>query len=111
MGRKTNLKKSSVGDEAAVSGQAALQTHLFEDRVMKMSTVTLESGCTVGARAVVLYDATIGADAELEALSLAMKGECLHGGNWQGIPARMQKWQHLDHFTSDTHTISLSFRA
>ncbi len=30
-----------VGDDAAVGGQASLQTHLFEDRVMKMSTVTV----------------------------------------------------------------------
>ncbi len=86
----TEFDLVTVGDDAAVSGQAALQTHLFEDRVMKMSTVTLGPGCAVGTRAVVLYDAVIGADTEIEALSLAMKGECLNKGNWRGIPARMQ---------------------
>ena len=44
---------------------------------MKMSTVTVGAGCTVGPRAVVLYDAELEAGAELDALSLAMKGESL----------------------------------
>ena len=77
-----------VGDDAAVAGHTSLQTHLFEDRVMKMSTVTIGAGCTVGPRAVVLYDATLEADAELDALSLAMKGETLPAATrWRGIPA------------------------
>jgi non-ribosomal peptide synthetase-like protein len=79
-----------VGDDAAVSGQAALQTHLFEDRVMKMSTVTIGPDCTVGPRAVVLYDATLEAGVELDALSLVMKGETVPAGTgWRGIPARL----------------------
>ncbi len=79
----------TVGDDAAVSGQASLQTHLFEDRVMKMSTVTVGAGCTVGSRAVILYDAELEAGAELDSLSLAMKGETLPAGSrWRGIPAR-----------------------
>jgi len=78
-----------VGDDAALGGLTSLQTHLFEDRVMKMSTVVIGPGCTVGPRAVVLYDADLGAGAELEALSLAMKGESLPARScWRGIPAR-----------------------
>ena len=77
-----------VGNDAAISGQAALQTHLFEDRVMKMSTVTIGAECTIGPRAVVLYDAELEASVELEALSLAMKGEKLPAETrWRGIPA------------------------
>ncbi len=56
-----------VGDDAAIGGQASLQTHLFEDRVMKMSTVIIGPGCTVGSRAVVLYDAQMAAEASLGA--------------------------------------------
>jgi non-ribosomal peptide synthetase-like protein len=77
-----------VGDDACVGASASLQTHLFEDRVMKMSTVTLGQGSSVGARAVVLYDARLDAGAVLDPLSLAMKGETLPaGGRWRGIPA------------------------
>jgi non-ribosomal peptide synthetase-like protein len=79
-----------VGDDATVCGQTSLQTHLFEDRVMKMSIVTVGPGCTIGSRAVVLYDAVLEAGAELDALSLAMKGETLPAAtHWRGIPARL----------------------
>ena len=79
-----------VGDDAAVGGQASLQTHLFEDRVMKMSTVKVDAECTVGSRAVVLYDAELEQGAELDSLSLVMKGESLPAGSrWRGIPARL----------------------
>jgi len=79
-----------VGNDTEVGGQAALQTPLFEDRVMKMSTVVICTGCTVGPRAVVLYDAELLAGAELNALSLAIKREALPAGSrWRGIPARL----------------------
>jgi carbonic anhydrase/acetyltransferase-like protein (isoleucine patch superfamily) len=68
---------------------ASLQTHLFEDRVMKMSTVRVGARATVGSRAVVLYDAVVEPDAILGPLSLAMKAEHLPAGrDWAGIPAR-----------------------
>jgi carbonic anhydrase/acetyltransferase-like protein (isoleucine patch superfamily) len=77
-----------VGDDAAIGMDVSLQTHLFEDRVMKMSAVTVEPGSSVGTRTVVLYDAVVGADVRLGALSLVMKGEHLPAGtNWQGLPA------------------------
>ncbi|GAA4904314.1 non-ribosomal peptide synthetase-like protein [Actinomycetospora succinea] len=85
----TEFDLVEIGDDAAVGPGVSLQTHLFEDRVMKMSTVRVEPGATVGARSVVLYDATVGADVDLDRLSLLMKGEELgEGGRWRGIPAR-----------------------
>jgi non-ribosomal peptide synthetase-like protein len=85
----TEFDLVEIGDDAAVGPGVSLQTHLFEDRVMKMSTVRVEPGATVGARSVVLYDATVGTDVDLDRLSLLMKGEELGaGGRWRGIPAR-----------------------
>ncbi|MCM6774630.1 amino acid adenylation domain-containing protein [Nocardia sp. CDC159] len=78
-----------VGDDAAVGPEAALQTHLFEDRVMKMSTVTVRPGASVGTRSVVLYDSVVGDGVVLDALSLLMKGEQLTADTrWGGIPAQ-----------------------
>ena len=78
-----------IGDDGAVGPLSSLQTHLFEDRVMKMSTVTIGPQATVGARSVVLYDAEVGAGATLDALSLVMKGERVPAGTrWRGIPCR-----------------------
>ncbi|PPK71175.1 amino acid adenylation domain-containing protein [Actinokineospora auranticolor] len=78
-----------VGDDAAVGEEADLQTHLFEDRVMKMSYSKASAGSTVGSHAVVLYDAEVSAGSFLDADSLVMKGEVLPDtSGWRGIPAR-----------------------
>ncbi|MBF6327114.1 amino acid adenylation domain-containing protein [Nocardia transvalensis] len=85
----TEFDLVSIGDDAAVGPEAALQTHLFEDRVMKMSTVTIRPGATVGARTVVLYDSVVGDGVVLAPLSLLMKGEHLTADTrWGGIPAQ-----------------------
>ena len=78
-----------VGNDAAISGQAALQTHLFEDRVMKMSTLKIGARCSVGGQSVVLYDTEMGEGSSLGSLSLLMKGETLPPETrWEGSPAR-----------------------
>jgi non-ribosomal peptide synthetase-like protein len=76
-------------DNAAIARACSLQTHLFEDRVMKMSTVHVGAGCTVGPRSVMLYDSYLEPGTSLDALSLVMKGESLPAGTrWRGIPAQ-----------------------
>ena len=75
-------------DDCETGEATALQTHLFEDRVMKCGIVRLEPGASVGARCVVLYGGTIGNGARLESLSLAMKAERLtEGTQFRGVPA------------------------
>jgi non-ribosomal peptide synthetase-like protein len=77
-----------IDDDAIVGRGVSLQTHLFEDRVMKMSTVEIGRCATIGDRAIVLYDTVVGPSAALSALSLLMKGEHLPAGTrWRGIPA------------------------
>lgn len=79
----------TVGDDCSIGQAASLQTHLFEDRVMKMSRLEVRDRSTIGPRAVVLYDSTLEEEANLDALSLAMKGETLPAGSrWRGVPAR-----------------------
>ncbi len=79
-----------IGDDVTVGTNASLQTHLFEDRVMKMGQVVLRDRASVGSRSVVLYDTVVEEDATLASLSLVMKGETLPGGStWAGIPAQV----------------------
>ncbi len=79
----------SIGDDVCLNNDCTLQTHLFEDRVMKMSTVRIDAGCTVGGDAVVLYDTHMEPGSKLGSLSLLMKGETLSAGSsWEGSPAR-----------------------
>ncbi|HEY4330008.1 MAG TPA: Pls/PosA family non-ribosomal peptide synthetase, partial [Phycisphaerae bacterium] len=85
----TEFDLITLGDDAILNGEATIQTHLFEDRVMKMSRVHIGARCSVGASAVVLYDTTMGDGALLEELSLLMKGESLPPRTrWHGTPAR-----------------------
>ena len=84
----TEFDLVEIGDDATVGLEASLQTHLFEDRVMKMSVVTIKPGATIGTRSIVLYDSVVGDDVCLGSLSLLMKGEHLTAGSrWRGIPA------------------------
>jgi non-ribosomal peptide synthetase-like protein len=76
-----------IGDYAALNYGAIIQTHLFEDRVMKSSYSKVGAECTVGNMAVVLYDTQMHRGASLGPLSLLMKGETLSAnGRWHGIP-------------------------
>jgi non-ribosomal peptide synthetase-like protein len=78
-----------VQDETALNADCTIQTHLFEDRVMKMSRIRIGGRCRVGAGALVLYDTQMEDGASLGDLSLLMKNEVLPAGTrWEGIPAR-----------------------
>jgi non-ribosomal peptide synthetase-like protein len=88
----TEFDLVDIDDDVTVGTAASLQTHLFEDRVMKMSTISLGAGSSVGARAVVLYDTVVEQEVSLAPLSLAMKGErLLAGTSWHGVPVQMAK--------------------
>jgi hypothetical protein len=77
-----------VGDFAALNAVAALQTHLYEDRVMKVGRVDVGKGVTVGAGSTVLYDTHIGDFARLGPLTVVMKGESIPAhSEWVGAPA------------------------
>jgi len=76
-----------IGDYAALNTGSVIQTHLFEDRVMKSSYARVGDDCSVGNMAVVLYDTHMQQGASLAPLSLLMKGEVLSPfTRWHGIP-------------------------
>ena len=76
-----------IGDHVALNPGAVIQNHLFEDRIMKSSYLTIEKGCSVGNMSVVLYDLRMEERARLGPLSLLMKGEVMPAGSrWHGIP-------------------------
>ena len=77
-----------IGDEAELNAWCGPQTHLFEDRVMKIGRVDIGPRVTVGARSTILYDAAVGEGACLGPLTLVAKGETLPAGTrWEGSPA------------------------
>lgn len=78
----------TVGDHAAVNMMCVLQTHLYEDRVMKIGRIKIDQGVTVGAGTTVLYDTHCGEFSRLGPLTVLMKGESLPPhSEWVGAPA------------------------
>ena len=77
-----------IGDEAELNAWCGPQTHLFEDRVMKIGLVDIGAQTTVGARTTILYDTQVGDRVRLGPLTLVAKGERLPAGTrWEGSPA------------------------
>ena len=78
----------SIGDEAELNAWCGPQTHLFEDRVMKIGHVEIGAQVTVGSRSTILYDTVIGDRVWLGPLTLVAKGERLPAETrWTGSPA------------------------
>jgi non-ribosomal peptide synthetase-like protein len=84
----------TVGDFATLNADAALQTHLYEDRVMKVGRVHIGRGVSVGAGSTVLYDTQVSDFARLGPLTLVMKGEQIPpSSEWCGSPAEPKPGQ------------------
>ncbi len=78
-----------VGDFSSINAVSALQTHLYEDRVMKVGRVTVGKGVSLGTNATVLYDTHVGDFARIGGLSIIMKGEEIPpSSEWHGAPAQ-----------------------
>jgi non-ribosomal peptide synthetase-like protein len=76
-----------IGDHAALNLGTTVQTHLFEDRVMKADALHIAERCSLGNMAVILYGTRMEPGAKLGPMSLLMKGETLpRSSRWHGIP-------------------------
>ena len=85
----TEFDLVEIGDDAALNEEANLQTHLFEDRVMKLGKIKIGDRCSVGAAATILYDTELEDDVTIADMTLIMKGEMLPAGSsWQGLPGQ-----------------------
>ncbi len=85
----TEFDMVSIGTDSALNEDSGPQTHLFEDRVMKVGSIKIGERTSIGARSIILYDTSIGNDVKIDALSLIMKGEVLSPNtNWIGSPVK-----------------------
>jgi non-ribosomal peptide synthetase-like protein len=78
----------TVGDFCTIADHGVLQTHLYEDRVMKVGRIELGRGVAVGSNTAVLYDTKVGDYARLNNLTIVMRGESIPAHTeWSGAPA------------------------
>ena len=81
-----------VGSFVSINYGSALQTHLYEDRVMKIGRVKVQDGVTIGSGSTVLYDTNVGKWARLGPRTVVMKGESMPTNTaWCGAPAQPQR--------------------
>ena len=77
----------TLGRASTVSRGCVVQTHLFHDRIMRMDTVTLDEGATLGPHCVALPASLVGAGTTIGPASLVMRGDEVPAGTrWQGNP-------------------------
>jgi carbonic anhydrase/acetyltransferase-like protein (isoleucine patch superfamily) len=88
----TEYDMVTLEDEAVINTHAGPQTHLFEDRVMKVGTVHLEKRAVMKPNSICLPNSRIGANGQLGTLSLLMKGESVPANQaWEGAPIAPRK--------------------
>ncbi|ALC06797.1 hypothetical protein CDES_12235 [Corynebacterium deserti GIMN1.010] len=76
-----------IGEGASVGPGVVVQTHLFQDRVMSLDTVTVGPGATLGDHSVALPASFIDASATIGPGSLVMRGDQVPAHTrWQGNP-------------------------
>jgi len=81
-----------IGDHTELNALTCPQTHLFEDRVMKIDEVRIGRQVNIGPRTTVLYSASVADNVQLGPMTLVMKGESLpQDTRWAGNPAAPAK--------------------
>ncbi|WP_259464892.1 Pls/PosA family non-ribosomal peptide synthetase [Streptomyces sp. TLI_171] len=82
----------TLGDGVSVNRGSVLQTHLFHDRIMRLDTVELRAGSTLGPGGIVLPGSTVGERSTLGPASLVMRAETVPADTrWLGNP--IEAWQ------------------
>ncbi|MEV4441949.1 Pls/PosA family non-ribosomal peptide synthetase, partial [Streptomyces sp. NPDC049577] len=77
----------SLGDGVSVNRGCVLQTHLFHDRIMRMDTVRLGDGASLGPHGILLPGTSVGEHTAIAPSSLVMRGETVPAGTrWAGNP-------------------------
>ncbi len=83
----TEFDLAELNDGAVVNRHAVIETHLFHDRVMRLGTITLGPGATLGPTSATLPDTELGAGCSVGGRSIVMRGERLPAHTrWHGAP-------------------------
>jgi non-ribosomal peptide synthetase-like protein len=83
----TEFDMVTLGDGSAVNRRSCVETHLFQDRLMRIGPVRIGAGATVGPSTAVLPDAVLHDGCCVGGRSVVLRGEELAAGTrWHGAP-------------------------
>jgi acetyltransferase-like isoleucine patch superfamily enzyme len=78
----------TLGDRVTIGGSASIMAHYAQGGFIVIAPVVIGAGATIGLRAIVLGDVTIGEKAKVLAGSFVLPGTVIPAGEtWGGIPA------------------------
>ncbi len=90
----TEYDMVSLGDEAVINAHSGPQTHLFEDRVMKVGRIDIEAHGCLKTYSICLPNSRVAAGGQLGCLSLVMAGETVPANEaWEGAPIAPRRTQ------------------
>jgi non-ribosomal peptide synthetase-like protein len=83
----TEFDMVTLGDGSAVNRRACVETHLFQDRLMRIGPIRVGVGACVGPSTAVLPDTVLGDGCCIGGRSVVLRGEELPPGTrWHGAP-------------------------
>jgi non-ribosomal peptide synthetase-like protein len=83
----TEFDVVTIGDGCAVNRGACIETHLFQDRVLRIGPTEMGVGSTLGPVSAILPDTKLGAGCVVGGRSVVLRGEELPAGTaWHGSP-------------------------
>lgn len=79
----------TIGRAATIGRGVVVQTHLFQDRVMRLQQVEVRDGASIGSHSVMLPESVVGDGAWVSTGSLVMRGDQIPDRTlWQGNPVK-----------------------
>ena len=83
----TEFELAHLGDGCTINRNSVVETHLFQDRLMRLGPIHLDEGSTLGPSSALLPDTIVGERCAVGGRSIVMRGEQLPAHTrWQGAP-------------------------
>ena len=83
----TEFDLVELGEGCAVNRMSCVETHLFHDRLMRIGSVSMGPGSTLGPASATLPNTKLGAPCRVGGRAVVLRGEeLLAGTSWHGAP-------------------------
>jgi carbonic anhydrase/acetyltransferase-like protein (isoleucine patch superfamily) len=79
----------TINDYCNIQSNAIIQPHTFEQRLLKLSPISIGKGCNINQSAIILPGAVLSNNVMIQSNTLIMKNDFLRNNSqWAGNPAK-----------------------